>query len=64
VAGGRQTWWNSAVQWCCQGHSSGRCRVIRRADDAIRVAMLTSLRRIVPVRALASSGPVRVAGRG
>src|SRR3954447_24594581 len=61
VGGGPQTWSNSAVQWCRQGQPSGRWRVIRRADDAIRAAMLMSLRRIVGVVALARSVPARVA---
>ena len=44
-----------------QGQSRGRCRVRRRAEDAIRAGTVTSVRRMVAVRHLANRGPVRVA---
>lgn len=62
--GGLQVWSNRLSHWGCQGEATGRCRVIRRADDAIRAATLMSLRRMVPVVALTRSGPVRGGGAG
>ena len=61
VVGGPWAWLNSAVHCCCQGQDRGRCRVSRRAEEAIRAGMLTILRRIVAVVALASPVPVMVA---
>ena len=56
VAGGSATRLNSRVHASCQGHASGRCRVIRRAEEATRAGTVTSLRRIVAVVDLASAG--------
>lgn len=39
---------------CCQGQAIGRCKVKRRADDAIRAGTVTRVRRMVAVVALAS----------
>src|SRR3954471_2761834 len=50
-----------AAPWCLPGPVAGQVEVIRRADEAIRAAMLMSLRRIVGVVALARLLPVRVA---
>ena len=61
MAGGPQLWVNSAVQGCCQGHAMGRCRTIRRADEAIRAGTVMRVRRMVPVVALASPVPAMVA---
>ena len=44
-----------------QGQSRGRCKVRRRAEDAIRAGTLIRVRRTVAVRDLARAGPVRVA---
>ena len=53
---------DSRVHASCQGHASGRCRVIRRAEDATRAGTWISLRRTVAVVAFAISGAaVRVA---
>src|SRR5450759_4863576 len=43
------------------GQSRGRCRVSRRAEDAIRAGTVTRVRRMVAVLALAKAGPVMVA---
>ena len=51
----------SVVHAFSQGHAVGRCSVRRRAEDAIRAGTCTSLRRIVPVVALAIVVPARVA---
>jgi len=58
--GGSLTGSNRAVQAVCQGQAWGRCRVIRRAEDATRVGAVISLRRIVAVLALARSGAATV----
>ena len=56
MVGGSATRSNSWVHAWCQGQWLGRCRVIRRAEDATRAGMLISLRRTVAVVALARSG--------
>jgi hypothetical protein len=61
AAGGLQPWVNSRSQAVSQGQAVGRCRVIRRAEEARRAGTVMSLRRMVAVVALARSGPVRVA---
>jgi len=61
AGGGPQTLVKSCCQACCQGHPVGRCRVIRRAEDAVRAGTLMSFRRIVAVVARARLGPVMVA---
>ena len=52
---------NKVVHAACHGQPRGRCRVRRRAEDAIRAGTAIRVRRMVAVRALASAGPVRVA---
>ena len=47
MVGGSATRSNSWVHAWCQGEWLGRCRVIRRAEDATRAGMLISLRRTV-----------------
>lgn len=52
---------NKVFHAVSQGESRGRCKVRRRAEDAIRAGTVISVRRMVAVRALASAGPVRAA---
>ena len=52
---------NRFVQAVSQCQSSGRCRMILRADVAILAGMVMSLRRIVPVVAFAKPWPAVVA---
>ena len=61
VVGGPQARSNNWVQAGCQGQASGRCRVSRRAEVAIRAGTVISRRRMVPVVALASAVWVSVA---
>ena len=56
MVGGSATRSKSWVHAWCQGQWLGRCRVIRRAEDATRAGMWISLRRTVAVVALARSG--------
>ena len=60
ATGGSLTVLNSAVQACSHGQALGRCSVSRRIEVAARAGTLMSLRRIVPVVALARSGPLSV----
>jgi hypothetical protein len=60
VAGGPQQRANSVVQACSQGQATGRCRVSRRAREAIRAGTVTRVRRRVAVVAFASRLPARV----
>ncbi len=64
MAGGSATRVNRSVQASCQGHANGRCRVTRRAEVATRAGTAMSLRRIVALVALASSGAAKVPARG
>ena len=57
--GGPQAAANSAVHPVSQDQSVGRCRTTRRADVEMRAGMVMSLRRMVPLRALQRSVPVR-----
>src|SRR4029077_6986134 len=50
-----------SVQAVSHGQAAGRCRVTRRAEDAIRAGTVISLRRTVAVVDLASPVPARVA---
>ena len=43
------------------GQPRGRCKVSRRAEDAIRAGTVTRVRRMVAVLARANPGPVMVA---
>jgi len=52
---------NSVVQAVSQGQAVGRCRVRRRAEDAIRAGTVMRVRRMVAVVALARDDPVIVA---
>ena len=56
AGGGPQTRVNRSVQAVSQGQAVGRCRVSRRAEDAIRAGTVISLRRMVAVVALARLG--------
>ena len=49
AGGGPQTLVKSSVQALSQGHAVGRCRVTRRAEDALRAGTAISFRRIVAV---------------
>jgi hypothetical protein len=51
---------NGAVQAIFQGQAAGRCRVMRRADEASLAGTVISLRRRVAVVALARSGAASV----
>lgn len=54
--------WNSVIHGFSHGQPIGRWSVSFRADDAIRAGTKTTVRRMVPVLALASAGsPVSVA---
>ena len=57
--GGLQAAANKIIQPFSQGRSVGRCRTTRRAEVEMRAGMLISLRRMVPLRALLRSVPVR-----
>ena len=59
--GGPQTRVNSSVQVECHGQVVGRCRMRRRAVEAILAGTVISLRRIVTVVAFARVSPARVA---
>ena len=64
AAGGPQPSVNSWVHAVSQGQSFGRCKVIRRAEDAIRAGTVISVRRIVAVVDVARVGsPVSGGGR-
>lgn len=58
--GGSQAVANSATRPVSHGQSMGRCMRTRRAEVEMRAGMLINLCRMVPMRALARSGPVRV----
>jgi len=60
AGGGPQACRKSSVQASSQGQSRGRCRMTRRAEDAIRAGTWMSLRRVVAVVALAKAVPVAV----
>jgi hypothetical protein len=50
AAGGPQQRSNSVVQACSQGQATGRCRVSRRAREAIRAGTVTRVRRRVALK--------------
>ena len=52
---------NRVFQADSHGQFRGRCRVSRRAEDAMRAGTVIRVARMVAVRALASAGPVMVA---
>ena len=58
LRGGGRVWLNSVDHAVSQGQASGRCRRMRRPEDAILAGMLTSFRRIVAVVADAWAAPV------
>ena len=59
--GGPQTRVNSSVQAVSQGQVVGRCRVSRRAEDAIHAGTVMRVRRMVAVVALARGDPMILA---
>src|SRR4051812_41203600 len=61
LRGGPQVCVNSWVHPSCQGQFFGRCRLSRRAEDATRAGTAISVRRMVPVVALASTPPAMLA---
>src|SRR3954447_11470144 len=58
--GGSQTRSKRAIQAASQGQDFGRCRVMRRAENATRAGTVINLRRMVAVVAFARSGAARV----
>jgi hypothetical protein len=59
--GGAQARRSSRVQACCQGQARGRCSTTRRPELAIRAGTTMRVRRMVPVVAVASCGPLSAA---